>query len=581
MNSYGSMYSIASYFGLNASGFGLNKNQMRQLAKGNVNITKLASFTESEVGEVRDAAVKFGRPTPGTSSDDYVSFQRWRFCPLCIREKRPHQRLWLVSFVTACPEHHCQLVDECHSCGSGYSNSHMLSRYCTTCQKPAKVTTASQEEVKCSQRVFELIDDKKELKNLLDRLMLGWFLTNPNSLRPHYKPSPQLRTSTEMREVVSRLWSVCEDEYAFYQAVSNYHNQLTTKWPHLQHLPDLFKDRARSQGARIPKAPRRRPDLQLELPKDGWWAPIQEAAKSSGLTAFVLKRLVSKGYVNSKSFNEKGPDKRRHKFLMVDLNSLNEFFIGLLNTSQPIAEQTNLTNIQHYPLDEIARDAFAGRLSLYHGSSSSISDLWVVNRETAKAKRKAIKPDNALTSKQAAEAINTYHAVIADLLKHGYLENHHASGTRKILITHASVNDFNDRYIVVGNIARVYGVNATNLSEKLMNLGIEPEPKKTLVKIYQREKLKGLSSETLEAISSYETRTGRKPSFSENGVTCKRVKKLIQLVNEHGGLTDFTRQFGGSQGTLSLMLRQKKSFGNLAARRMENRLGLPDGWFDR
>ncbi len=581
INSYGSMYSIANYFGLNASGFGVSKNQMRQLAKGDVNVTKLASFTESEPDEIRGAAVKFGRPIPGTASDDYVSFQRWRFCPLCVREKRPHQRLWLISFVTACPEHHCQLVDECHSCGSGYSNSHMLSRYCTSCQKPANVAAVSQQELRCSQVISELVDDKQELKKLLDRLMLGWFLTNPNSLRPHYKPSPQLRTVSEMRKVISRLWPVCEDESSFCQAVSNYRDQLSTKWQYLPHLSDVFKARARSLGAKIPRAPRGRPDLLLELPVDGWWAPIQEAAETCGLTAFVLKRLIRKRYVTSKNFNEQGPDKKRHKFLMVDLNSLNDFFVDLLQTAQPIEGKTKLTNIQHYPLDEIVHDALAGRLTLYHGSNLSLSDLWVLNRDTAKAKRKAIKPENALTSKQATEVINTYHAVIADLLKHGFLESHPASGTRKILITRDSLNNFKANYILVGNIAAEYGVNATNLAEKLSSLDIEPESNKTLVKLYQRKKLRGLNAETLESISSYETKTGRKPSFDQKAVKCKRVKRLIQLVNEHGGLSNFTRKFGGSQGTLSLMLREKKSFGNLAASRMENRVGLPAGWFDR
>ena len=498
---------------------------------------------------------------------------------MCVREKRPHLRSWLISFVTACPDHHCQLVDECHACGSEYSNAHMLSRFCVNCQKPAQIMQAEKTEIKAAKVLSELLNHKKDLEGLLNRLMLAWSLTNPNSLRPHYRLSPQLRTLSEMREVVSRLWAVCEDESSFCQTVSNYHDQLSTKWQYLPHLSDVFKHRARSLGARIPTAPRRRPGLVLELPESEWWAPIQEAAKSSGLSSFVLKRLITKGYVCSKTFNEKGPDKRRHTFLMVDLNSLNEFLIRLLKTSRPIKQQTHLTNIQHYPLDEIARDALAGKLYLYHGSSKSIADLWVVDRETAKGKRKAISHEDALTSKQAAEKIKTYHAVIADLLKHGYLANHEASGTRKILITRSSVSVFNDTYILIGNIAKKYGVNATNLSEKLMSFGIEPESNSTLVKLYQKEKLKGLNSEALREQASYETKTGRKPSFSESGVTCNRVKKLIQLVNEHGGLTDFTRQFGGSQGTLSLMLRQKKSFGNLAAKRMEKRVGLPDGWF--
>jgi len=580
INSYGSMFSIASYFGLNTNGKGLDKNQMKLLAKGSLNVSNLASFTESKTEEIRQAALDIRQPIPGTISDDYVSFQRWRFCPLCVREGRPHQRAWMISFVTACPEHRCQLVDDCQACGSEYSTNHMLTRYCVCCQKPAQIVDASEAELKCAEILSNLIDDRQKLKIVLDRLMLAWFLTNPNCLRPHYRVSPQLKTVSEMRDVVCRLWPACEDECSFYQALSNYGTQLSDKWKYLPYLSTVFKKRARTAGARLPISPKRSTDLGFVLPESDWWAPINETAQSAGLTAFVLKRLIAKRYIKSKTFNEKGPDKKRHKFLMVDLDSLNEFIGKLLDTADPIEGQPRLTKIQHYPIDEIARDALAGKLSIYYGDSKSISDLWVANAETAKAKRKESSPEKTLTAKEAAKVLDTYHAVIVDLIKHGFLKEHPASGTRKLLLMSDSLEQFKAKYIVVGKIANEYDVNATNLAEKLASIGIEPEPHNTLVKIYQKNKLSGLKAKTLKSISSYQTKTGRKPSFSQKDASSKRVKNLIRLVNDHGGISNFTRKFGGSQGTLSLMLREKKSFGDLAVSRMEAKVGLPEGWFD-
>jgi hypothetical protein len=553
---------------------------MRQLAKGQVKLNKLAKFTESSIQDVKDAALNFGQPTPGSGSDEYISFQKWRFCPSCVREKRPHQKLWLVSFVTACPIHECQLVDSCQSCDTFYSNSHMLSLYCSKCQKPAGTIKAYKNEVDCSKTINELLDKPRELKQLLDRLMLGWLITNPNCLRPHFRLSPQLKTVSEMREITLRLWSVCRDKKSLSLAISNYPTQLLKKWPQLNHLANIFIDRAKTLGANLPKQSSSCSELIFELPESDWWVPIEDAAKSIGFSAFVLRELVKEGYLVAQAFNEKDHRNRRHKFMMIELNYFNDFIEKVMDHALPIDEKSELIGIKYNPLHEITRDVLDGRLRIYKGPSGAISDLKVVSQETAKAKRREIIPEDALTTKQAAVEIQTYHEVIIDLLKHGYLEKHEFSMPARILIKSCWVDNFKDKYILVGNIAKKHGVNATNLSEKLKALGILPDSNKTLVKVYLKRHLEKLDLAKLEALSSYATNTGRKATFSEQNVTSQNVKKLIHLVNSHGGLSAFTKKFGGSQGTLSQILREKKSFGRLAAKRMEEKVGLPNGWFD-
>lgn len=574
------MFSIAKYFGLEPDATGLSKNQMRMLAKGNVKLNQLASFTDSTLLEVQQAALKLKAPTPGSIYDDYVSFYRWRFCPICVREKRPHQKAWMICFITACTEHQCQLVDQCHACGTEYSTAHVLYRYCVVCQKPALETPAINEELRSAKLLTNLINNKHALGKTLDRLMMAWFLTNPNCLRPHYRMSPQLKTVSEIREIVCRLWPSCEDESIFSKALANYEFYLKKRWNQLHHLPEVFKERALSSGAKLSQAQRNNVETGFNLPQSLCWAPLNESARSAGISPFVLKRLVNKGYINSRIFNEKGPDKSRHKFLLIDLDSLNDVLNKLVDSSIPINGENNLTKILHYPLDEIVRDCFLGKLTLYHGKNKSLQDLWVVNIDTAKAKRREERHDDAMTSKEASRLLDTYHAVIVDLVKHDYLKLHHSSGNRRLLLTKESLENFKEKYIVVGAIAVEYGLNATNLAEKLSSIGVKPDSQKTLVNLYQRKKLVGITELTLNSISTYPAKTGRKPSFSEDLTKSDRVKKLIQLVNEYGGLSSFTRKFGGSMGTLSLMLQEKKSFGDLAMKRMENKVGLPRGWFE-
>ncbi|AFI84622.2 hypothetical protein Q7A_1804 [Methylophaga nitratireducenticrescens] len=580
VNSYASMFSIANYFGMETSGNGLTKNHMRMLAKGNVNIEALASFTGEEPLRVKQAALTLRSPMPGTVSDDYISFNSWRFCPSCVREGRPHQRAWLISFVTACPEHQCQLVDSCHACGTTYSTAHMLSRFCLVCHKPANKIIASEQELECTEALMDKIDNVNAIEKLLDRLMLGWLLTSPDCLRPHHRLSPQLKSVSEMRDLIDRLWPYCSDEPTFTQSLANFQNQVVAKWQYLPNLPSAIKERALSAGGKFNNTVPDNENRTFELPVSVWWAPINETARSAGISAFVLKKLIEEKYIASKVFNDTGDDKKQHKFLMVNLDSVNELIGKLIQKAQPYNGKISLTSIKHYPIEEIVHGVLSEKLPIYFKGKNLINQLYVLNIDTEKAKRKELRPDDALTVKEAGEVLHTYHSVVVDLINHGFLLEHDSSGSRRLLIKRDSLDRFKDKFIVIGSIAEELGENATNLAEKLAAVGITPQPDNTLVKIYLKKKLKDLDIQRIKSMASYDTKTGRKPSYNQENVSSLRVKNLILLIDKHGGITDFTRKFGGSEGTLSMMLRERKSFGNLAVRRMEKKVGLPEGWFD-
>ncbi len=53
-----------------------------------------------------------------------------RFCPTCLREKRPWSVLWYFSFVTACLDHEALLVEKCPSCGRPVSYKSLASGQC-------------------------------------------------------------------------------------------------------------------------------------------------------------------------------------------------------------------------------------------------------------------------------------------------------------------------------------------------------------------------------------------------------------------------------------------------------------------
>lgn len=552
---------------------------MKLLAKGSVDLEQLAKFTETPIEQVVKAAIVVGRPKPGSITDEYISLNRWRFCPLCVKEQTPHQRAWLLPFYTACPEHGCQLIDECHECGEIYSPLQMLNRFCIRCQKPAHVVDASKRELECSGQLLNLVDDSKQLENTLNQLMAGLYLTTPACLRPHHRASPQLKTVSEMREIVERIWPACSTSSHLKSAINVHKQQLLNKWANLRKLPELFIKRALESGAQ-PFADRESGSKQqFELSGADWWLPINEAAYCANTSAHVLKKLTNNRQIETTVFNEKVSARESHRFIMVSLNSLDNFITELLDYAVPDNGEVSLTHINNYSLETLVDDIFSEKLTLYYRKEKDINNLWVINAETSQAEKRLHKPANVSTAAEAAKALGTYHDVIADLTKHQLLESHSSSSRTRLFVTNRSIQNFNKHYIVVGMIANQFQVNSTNLAEKLSKLSIKPISNKTLISVYKKTAIASVKREDIIAIEGYSAKTGRKASFDEASVESEVTKKLIRLVNEYGGLTAFTRKFGYSSGTLSLMLREKKSFGPLAARRMEDKVGLAQGWF--
>lgn len=77
------------------------------------------------------------------------------YCPLCLAESRPHLRLvWRLSFVTACPQHGCEMLDGCPACGHPFAphlndlgpgkewffESDLPFRWCPQCEQPLTAT---------------------------------------------------------------------------------------------------------------------------------------------------------------------------------------------------------------------------------------------------------------------------------------------------------------------------------------------------------------------------------------------------------------------------------------------------------
>lgn len=576
-NYYGSFNSLSKWFGLSVSSRGFNGSYMRHLATGNVDIKQLAAFTEHTPEQIKQATLQLAPPSPGGRYDEYVSIHRWRYCPICVQQGKSHQKAWLVPFVTACPKHGCELVDSCQKCGRPHTVNLPLAPYCGRCQSFPNVVEAHPLELECAKTLITHIDNETELKAILDRLMTAWYLSTSEALRPHYRFSPQLRAIDEMRKHVIQIWPAACQPTHLADAIATQIENLKNRWPHLPFISRMLINRTLIAGANLPNQEFTGKPIQLLRDDDPWWVPQTVAAAAAGISDFNIQRLVDKKQVRSQLFTDVGQGDKRHKFRMVDLNNLHALVNELYDNAIPTDDKTGLSNILIFPLYEVVKDVRAGKMSIFVSEGKTLSDLMVCFNETRRGVRRRRKPSDTMTSDEAAELIGTYHAVVADLVERGILNAPRKSGRQRLLIDMKSVNAFHKKFILVGALAKQYGVNNTNLAEKLANLGISPAPFDALVTIYRRIDLEGINLDDIKALASYTTLTGRKSTVDPGKVDNPRVKKLIELVRQHGGQSNFCRKFGRSPGTLSLILRGKKTFGVLAAKRMEKRCGLEPG----
>lgn len=411
--------------------------------------------------------------------------------------------------------------------------------------------------------------------------MTAWFLGTSEALRPQYHFSPQLQSVATMRELVIRLWPAAVSPSMLANAIETQIENLGGRWPHLPFIPTILVNRARSAGAALPSRTTHRCRIALLHENDPWWIPLSVAAKAAGITKHIMKRLVDTKIVRSKLFSEVNKDGNRKKSRMVDVDHWHQLIDGLFQKAEPVENTNDLTNILRFSLNEVIRDVSNGKMSVFKCKGNALTNLWVCFNQTRTWSKRQRKPIGTLTSSEVAKLLGTYHAVVADLVDREIIKTHDKSHPTRMYINQTTVEEFNKKYILVGTLAKQHGLNSTNLAEKLSSIGVMPVPFGTLVSIYYRTEIEGVSFNMIRKIESYNTKTGRKSTVNSDKVDNPRIKKLIALVEQHGGQTRFSRKFDYSRGTLSSILLGKKLFGPLAAKRMEIRCGLEEGYLSK
>lgn len=139
-----------------------------------------------------------------------------------------------------------------------------------------------------------------------------------------------------------------------------------------------------------------------------------------------------------------------------------------------------------------------------------------------------------------AKRLNVHSQIVRSLFQNGWLkgEIQRFQQAKKIAAREDEVITFEQRFILVGTLARQWRTNPTNLREKLQTLGIQPIAGPGIdalaTSLFRREAITHLTRDDLLAIKRYPTRTGRRragasPVPATDGMPLPEVASLLGI----------------------------------------------------
>jgi hypothetical protein len=146
------------------------------------------------------------------------------------------------------------------------------------------------------------------------------------------------------------------------------------------------------------------------------------------------------------------------------------------------------------------------------------------------------------TIKDASELLSVHPEIIRSLIHTSWLksEKKRILGSSRYVINSEDMDQFNEKYVCVGTIAKKRKINPTNLAEKLATLNIYPvdgphiQGLKTT--LFHRSDVEKISNDQIHEILSYPTKVGRKRNgqytiIPQPPKQCYNLKEAAQLLN--------------------------------------------------
>lgn len=406
-----------------------------------------------------------------------------RFCPLCLGESPYWRRQWSILPFAGCIAHRCLLLDRCTACGKALSLGRGCLRRCNHCQ--ASLTTMKAARIK----PFPLF----ALESLFEQnnaAAVASVLSFWEALRQFdgQGDAPQVAFD---RLAMTVAWF--SDSSTIVDLLADQLAQDKTTHPRIQMLPFLTADPAIAEWA----------EQVLNRVSCVEWQYTPGRLVAGALTKREVCAVL--------------------RISAAELATLIRTGALLWPAAGGRQPKVPLAQIEAYLDRERVPDA---QPDVRSDQSEPVAD------------------DGWLDVTMLGSRWQVHPEVIRSLIAAKWLpgRNRTVNRCRKMMVSLDDANAFDQQFALVGTLAREWGVNATNLAEKLKSLNIKaiggPGIDRVLTSLFKRAEVAGVNAETLRAITQYPTRTGRKRKAEQqrkaqpDGIATAEVAELLGISTQ-------------------------------------------------
>lgn len=406
-----------------------------------------------------------------------------RFCPGCLGESPYWRRQWSISPFAGCIAHGCLLLDRCTACGKALSPGRGCLLSCNYCS--ASLTTMRSQPIKPFPLfVLESLFEGRDAA-AATRLLSFW-----EALRQFdgQGDAPQVAFD---RLATAVAWFSGDTTVAD-QLVDQLARDKTTH-PRIRMLPFLTAEPAIVELAEqvLTKVPLKEWQYVRDKPSAGALTK-REVCAVLRVSAAELATLIRTGALPWPAAGGRQPK--------IPLGQIEAY----LDRQRVPDAQPDVRSEQSEP---VADDGWL--------DVTMLGSRWQVHPE-----------------------------VIRSLIAAKWLlgRNRTVNRCRKMMVSLVEASTFEQQFALVGTLAREWGVNATNLAEKLKSLGIKaiagPGIDRVLTSLFKRADVAGVNAEILQTITQYPTRTGRKRKADHQckaqpeGIATAEVAELLGISTQ-------------------------------------------------
>ncbi|MDE1712702.1 TniQ family protein (plasmid) [Chromobacterium amazonense] len=439
-------------------------------------------------------------------------YRAW--CPLCLRTKGKQLASWDWHVTTYCPEHQVLLVEHCPACNKRVSWRHSSLYRCACGAELARAPRVSATTA-IDGFNFEALPHDEQLRHIaLTYLFLSENYPEANLTTLLAAPIPDIHAMisqisnsdlTRRKGFESTVQASLDRRYAKYPGFG----------PRFAALPAL-------RGTALePEL-----DQQLFVLAETWVnaqssKPIFEesgypaitiagVASTLNVSNHVVRTLLNKGLLQQASLapTQPFPDKR---CVAIDGDSLVE--LQRLLTPARVGE-SNMTGVSfaRFGIDH------ATRLDLIKAIKTKETRVLAYDHRVGLPSLVLEKPteppshDGTLSVKEAAQQLGIYTDAIYRVVKQGLLR-HQTLPRRSVRIQAQALEAFHQKYVFVRELAKMLACNATNLADRLINVGIQPVHGPTidggLVYLFRRADITPAVLGQVATAPHYKSRCGR------------------------------------------------------------------------